>query len=90
MPTPPTVPISLTDNLATLSYERARDELVDVVRQLESGTASLAESMELWQLGEKLAGHCQNLLEAARTTVAQQMAEASPAAPSAEEADEAV
>ena len=36
----------------TLTYEAARDELVEVVRRLESGGASLAESMELWQRGE--------------------------------------
>jgi exodeoxyribonuclease VII small subunit len=27
--------------------------------------------MELWQRGEKLANHCQSLLEAARQTIAQ-------------------
>ncbi|MDR1513374.1 MAG: exodeoxyribonuclease VII small subunit [Propionibacteriaceae bacterium] len=54
-----------------LSYEKARDDLVEVVRLLESGQASLTESMELWQRGERLATHCQRLLEAARQTVAQ-------------------
>jgi len=73
-----TTPVSVTDDLATMSYERARDELVEVVRRLESGTASLAEAMELWQLGEKLAAHCQQLLEAARATVAQATAEGPP------------
>jgi exodeoxyribonuclease VII small subunit len=65
-----TIPVSSAD-LTGVSYERARDDLIAVVRQLESGTASLAESMELWQRGEQLATHCQTLLEAARSTVAE-------------------
>jgi exodeoxyribonuclease VII small subunit len=73
-----TTPINLNDDLTGMSYERARDELVEVVRRLESGTASLAEAMELWQVGEKLAAYCQHLLEAARATVAQAAAEALP------------
>ncbi len=53
-----------------LSYEAARDELVEVVRRLESGGASLAESMELWQRGEKLAAVCQGFLDGAKEQVA--------------------
>ncbi|MDR0416407.1 MAG: exodeoxyribonuclease VII small subunit [Propionibacteriaceae bacterium] len=56
-------------DLAGLSYERARDDLMAVVQQLESGTATLAQSIELWQRGEKLAAHCQRLLESARAAV---------------------
>ncbi len=55
----------------TLTYEAARDELVEVVRRLESGGASLAESMELWQRGEKLAQICQGFLDGAKAQVAQ-------------------
>ena len=54
----------------TLTYEAARDELVEVVRRLESGGASLAESMELWQRGEKLAAVCQGFLDGAKEQVA--------------------
>lgn len=32
-----------------LSYEQARDQLVEVVRQLESGSVPLSQSMELWE-----------------------------------------
>lgn len=53
-----------------LTYEQARDELAEVVRALESGGASLAESMELWQRGEKLAGLCQGFLDGAKEQVA--------------------
>ena len=53
-----------------LTYEQARDELLRVVQQLESGGASLAESMALWQRGEKLAAVCQGFLDGAREQVA--------------------
>ncbi|MBK7819678.1 MAG: exodeoxyribonuclease VII small subunit [Tessaracoccus sp.] len=52
------------------TYEQARDELMRVVQQLESGGASLAESMALWQRGEKLAEICQGFLDGAREQVA--------------------
>ena len=32
-----------------LSYEQAREQLVQVVQQLESGGATLSESLELWE-----------------------------------------
>ena len=38
-----------------LSYEAARDELAEVVSKLESGKASLEESLKLWERGEELA-----------------------------------
>lgn len=49
-----------------LSYEEARDELVEVVRALEGGGTSLAESLALWERGETLARVCQEALEGAR------------------------
>lgn len=50
----------------TLSYEQARDELVEVVRTLEQGGTSLAESLALWERGEELAKTCRRALEGAR------------------------
>ena len=49
-----------------LSYEEARDQLIDVVRQLESGSATLQESVALWERGERLADLCQRWLDGAR------------------------
>lgn len=49
-----------------LSYEEARDQLVEVVRTLEQGGTSLAESLALWERGEELARVCQNALDGAR------------------------
>ena len=50
----------------SLGYEQAREELADVVRQLEAGGLSLQESLALWERGEKLADVCAEWLEGAR------------------------
>ncbi len=52
-----------------LTYEQAREQLIDVVRQLESGGTPLAESLALWQRGERLAATCQRWLDGAQATV---------------------
>lgn len=51
---------------AELSYEQARDALVDVVRRLESGAETLEESLALWERGEALAKHCEQWLAGAQ------------------------
>jgi exodeoxyribonuclease VII small subunit len=48
------------------SYEQAREELAEVVRQLEAGGATLEESLTLWERGEKLATICQEWLDGAK------------------------
>jgi exodeoxyribonuclease VII small subunit len=48
------------------SYEQAREELADVVRRLETGGATLEESLVLWERGEALATICQEWLDGAR------------------------
>ena len=58
-----------TKTTKDITYEQARDELLEVVNRLESGTESLAESMELFKRGEFLAGICERYLQAARTTI---------------------
>ncbi len=55
----------MTDG-ASPSYEQARDELVDVVRRLEVGGATLEESLGLWERGEELARVCQDWLDGAK------------------------
>jgi exodeoxyribonuclease VII small subunit len=52
-----------------LGYEQARDQLVEVVRQLESGGATLEESLALWEQGEALAKRCEEWLAGARRRV---------------------
>jgi exodeoxyribonuclease VII small subunit len=55
----------------SLGYEQARDELVDVVRRLETGGLTLEESLALWERGEALAKVCQEWLDGARARLAQ-------------------
>lgn len=52
--------------VADLSYEAARDELVETVHRLEAGGTSLEESLALWERGESLAQRCQEWLDGAR------------------------
>jgi len=66
--------VSEPADIAALSYEQARDELVKVVTALEQGGATLEESLALWERGEALARRCEEWLvgakarlEAART-----------------------
>ena len=56
------------------SYEEAREELVDVVRRLESGGTDLEDSLALWERGEKLARICQEWLDGARARLDQALA----------------
>lgn len=51
--------------IADLSYEQARDALVEVVRSLESGDVPLEEALSLWELGEALGERCQEVLDGA-------------------------
>ncbi|ONK11769.1 exodeoxyribonuclease VII small subunit [Streptomyces sp. MP131-18] len=69
---------------AALGYEQARDELIDVVRRLEAGGATLEESLALWERGEELARICGEWLEGARARLDAALARDE----AAEEADE--
>jgi exodeoxyribonuclease VII small subunit len=66
------VPEETTDDRPT--YEQAREELVDVVRRLETGAATLEESLALWERGEALAAICQDWLDGARAKLDQAVA----------------
>lgn len=57
-----------------ISYEQAREELVEVVRKLEAGGTSLEESLALWERGEELATTCQRWLDGARERLAKAQA----------------
>lgn len=54
------------DDIASLSYEQARDELVRVVGELEQGSTTLEESLALWERGEALARRCEEWLMGAK------------------------
>jgi exodeoxyribonuclease VII small subunit len=52
--------------VAKMSYEQARDELIQVVAELEQGSVSLEASLALWERGEALANQCESWLNGAR------------------------
>jgi len=82
MPKQPSTPASDPNaDVADLSYEQARDELVQVVARLEAGSESLEGSLALWERGEALAARCQQWLDGARERLA---AVREPATPSSE------
>jgi exodeoxyribonuclease VII small subunit len=60
----------ITETGDALSYEAARDELLDVVRQLEAGGLPLETSLTLWERGEQLAVLCQSWLDGAKQRLA--------------------
>jgi exodeoxyribonuclease VII small subunit len=53
-------------DVSTLTFEQARDELVQVVAQLEQGAPTLERSLELWTRGEALAARCEEWLLGAK------------------------
>lgn len=62
-------------DIAGMSYEEARAELIETVQGLENPEAPLEDTMKLWDRGEALAGHCQKILDAAQAKLAQRQAE---------------
>lgn len=62
--------MSDADTTPEIGYEAARDELIDVVKRLESGGLTLEESIALWERGEELATICQTWLDGARQRLA--------------------
>ena len=67
---PPNSSSDANADVATLSYERAREELVSVVQHLEAGQVPLEEALALWERGEALAARCQAWLDDARARLA--------------------
>jgi len=61
-----------------LPYEKARDELTDVVKRLEAGGLTLEQSLDLWERGERLAAICEEWLEGARARLAAAVADRKP------------
>ena len=52
-----------------LSYEQARDELIETVKILELGQMGLDESLKYWERGEALARACEAHLDGAAKSV---------------------
>ena len=59
----------LVDDIATMSFEAALAELEAIVSKLESGQAPLQESITIYERGEALKRHCEDLLKAAEMRI---------------------
>ena len=57
------------ENIAELSFEAALKRLEEIVRRLESGDASLDESIELYGEGDRLRQQCEARLQAAQAKI---------------------
>ncbi|WP_341769443.1 exodeoxyribonuclease VII small subunit [Actinomyces bowdenii] len=76
-------------DVASLSYEQAREELVAVVQRLEAGSVPLEDSLALWERGEALAQRCQGWLDEARARLAAVVEQDGAAGPGAARSPEA-
>jgi len=56
-------------DISSLSFEDALKQLEDIVSKLESGQASLEDSINMYSRGAELKAHCEKKLEAARLKV---------------------
>jgi exodeoxyribonuclease VII small subunit len=52
-------------DVKSMTFEAALAELEQIVQKLEGGRAPLAESIDIYERGEALKGHCEALLKAA-------------------------
>lgn len=58
-----------TEAIAELTFEAALKRLEEIVRKLESGEASLDESIELYGEGDRLKQQCEARLQAAQARI---------------------
>ena len=57
------------DEIGQLSFEAALKRLEEIVRKLESGEASLDQSIELYGEGDRLKQQCEARLKAAQARI---------------------
>ncbi len=57
------------ENIQQLSFEAALKRLEEIVRKLESGEASLDESIDLYSEGDRLKQQCETRLQAAQARI---------------------
>lgn len=55
--------------IAQLSFEAALAELESIVERLEQGKVDLEESIAIYERGEKLKAHCEQLLKSAEARI---------------------
>jgi exodeoxyribonuclease VII small subunit len=57
------------DDIASLPFEKALAQLEDIVNKLESGKVDLEQSIAIYERGEALKKHCENLLKDAEARI---------------------
>jgi exodeoxyribonuclease VII small subunit len=62
---PETAPVPVAD----MSFEQALKELESIVQELEAGKVDLEKSIDIYERGEALKGHCERLLKEAEGRV---------------------
>jgi exodeoxyribonuclease VII small subunit len=65
----PELPSDQAQAISELSFEAALKRLEEIVRRLESGDASLDESIELYGEGDRLRQQCEARLQAAQARI---------------------
>jgi exodeoxyribonuclease VII small subunit len=55
--------------IAQLGFEQALAELEGIVERLEAGKVDLEESITIYERGEKLKKHCEQLLKSAEARI---------------------
>lgn len=56
-------------DIKILSFEKASQELEDIVRKLESGNLDLEVAIQLYSRGNELKAHCEQMLSEAKLKV---------------------
>jgi exodeoxyribonuclease VII small subunit len=65
------MPVDNVIDVKSLSFEVALKELEEITRSLETGEASLEDSITLFERGSALKAHCDEKLKAAQMRVEQ-------------------
>jgi exodeoxyribonuclease VII small subunit len=61
--------MSDTNDIQSMTFEQAYAELTQIIEQMESGEMALEQSVTLYERGQKLAAHCDKLLEEAELRI---------------------
>lgn len=61
--------MTTTEDVNSLSFEQALQELERIVSELESGKAELERSISVYERGARLKAHCEAKLKAAQLRV---------------------
>ena len=61
--------VTANEDIQSMSFEQALEELETIVNDLERGDVPLEQSIRIYERGEALKAHCDRLLKAAEDKV---------------------